>query len=347
MPKHIRRLIFLLVGFAIVAVAARNFLVDKSFYEYGHYRGNAVAEIARDKPKFQGTEFCKSCHAAQFAEWSNGVHDSANIGKVVKCEVCHGPGGGRDPERHFINSATGPVHPKNLKLVVPTDTRTLCTLCHEKMPGRPLQQAQIVIEDHAGTQQCTLCHNPHSPRTFIGALTAPAHPGNAAAGKSKTEACAGCHGSAGISAGLPGPTLAGQTEAYLVEALNAYKSGKRNNPLMKAMVANVSEGDIADVAAYYAGLKCEVSPNASDQAAAARKAGASVCTNCHGANGVNADHAAPNLVGQSKDYLANALKSYASGTRSHAVMSVLIKGTSEFRRGENRDVLRPLHLQVR
>jgi cytochrome c553 len=326
MPKHILRLILLLVGFAIVAVAARNLLVDKSFYEYGHYRGNAVAEIARDKPKFQGTQFCQSCHAAQFAQWSAGVHNNVKIGKIVKCEVCHGPGGGRDPEQHFVNAATGPIHPKNLKLTVPTDTRALCTLCHEKLPARPLQQAQIVVADHAGTQQCTLCHNPHSPRSFVGALVASAHPGNAEAGKSKSEACAGCHGAAGVSAGLPGPTLAGQKEAYLVEVLKAYKTGKRNNPMMTPMVASVSDGDIADVAAYYAGLKCAATWNAANQMAAARDAGAAICTNCHGANGIGVGHAGPNLVGQSKDYLASALKSYANGTRSHVVMSALAKG---------------------
>ena len=187
MPKHVLRLILLFVGVGIVAIAVRNFLVDKSYYEYGYYRGNAVAEIAHDKPKYQGAAYCQSCHAAQFAEWSNGVHHSVDIGKVVKCEVCHGPAGGRDPAKGYINATTGPIHPANLKLAVPTDTRALCTLCHEQMPGRPLQQAQIVIEDHAGTQQCTLCHNPHSPRTFYGALAAAAHPGDAAAGKSKTE----------------------------------------------------------------------------------------------------------------------------------------------------------------
>ena len=327
MPKHIRRLIFLIVGFAVIAVAARNFLVDRSFYEYGHYRGNAVAEIARDKPKFQGTQFCKSCHAAQFAVWSKGVHNNVNIGKVVKCEVCHGPGGGRDPEQQFINAPTGPVHPKDLKLTVPTDTRALCTLCHEKLAARPLLQAQIVIADHAGMLQCILCHNPHSPRTFVGAFAAPARPGNPSAGKGKIEACAGCHGNAGVSVGLPGPTLAGQSEAYLVEALKAYKTGKRTNPLMKAMVASVSDGDIVDVAAYYAGLKCDVARK-SDQAAV-RAAGVSVCTNCHGANGISAGQTAPNLVGQSKDYLVSAVKSYAGGARSHAVMSVLFTGMSD------------------
>ena len=329
MPKHIVRLLLLLVGLAVVAVTARNFLVDKSFYEYGHYRGAAVAEIAQDKPKYQGAAFCQSCHAAQFAEWSKGVHDRADIGKVVKCEVCHGPGGGRDPEHGCINAATGPIHPDNLKLTIPTDTRALCTLCHERMPGRPQQQMQIVIEDHAGTQQCTLCHRPHSPRTFVGSLAAPEHPGDAAAGKGKAEMCSGCHGAEGVSADLPGPTLAGQSEAYLAATLKGYKTGARSNPMMTGVAASVDDGDIEDIAAYFASLKCEGAANAADRVAAARKAGASVCTDCHGANGISRDRSAPNLVGQSKDYLGAALKAYASGTRSHVVMSALAKGMSD------------------
>ena len=329
MPKHVVRLILLLVGFGILALATRNFLVDKSFYEYGHYRGNAVAEIARDKPKFQGVAYCQSCHAAQFAEWSKGVHDSADIGKVVKCEICHGPGGGRDPERGYINAATGPTHPDNFKLAIPTDTRALCTLCHERMPGRPLQQAQIVIEDHAGTQQCTLCHNPHSPRTFVGSIAAPAHPGDAAAGKNKAEMCSGCHGAEGLGLDLPGPTLAGQSEAYLAAAIEAYKTGARSNPMMTPIAAGMDDADIRDIAAYFASLKCQGAANAPDRVALARKAGALVCANCHGANGIAPDRSAPNLVGQSKNYLAAALKAYAAGARSHAVMSALAKSLSE------------------
>lgn len=329
MPKHVVRLILLLVGFVAVAVTARNFLVDKSFYRYGHYRGDAVAEIARDKPKFQGAAYCQSCHAAQFAQWSKGVHDRADIGKVVQCEVCHGPGGGRDPQQGFVNAATGPIHPANLKLAVPTDTRALCTLCHERMPGRPARQAQIVIEDHAATQQCTLCHSPHSPRMVVGSLAAPEHPGDAAAGKGKADLCSGCHGAEGVSAGLPGPTLAGQNEAYLVAALEAYKTGARGNPMMTPIAADMDDGDIRDIAAYFASLKCEAAPNAADRISAAREAGASVCANCHGVNGIGPDLSAPNLAGQSQDYLDAALKAYAKGTRSHVVMSALAKGMSD------------------
>lgn len=329
MPKHIARLIVLFLGLATIAVGARFYLTDRSFYEYGHYRGNSVIEIARDKPKYQGTAYCASCHAAEFAVWSKGVHDSVDIGKAVKCEVCHGPGGGRDPQQGFINAATGPIHPDNLKLAIPTDTRALCTLCHEQITGRPLQQAQIVIADHAGTQQCTLCHNPHSPRSLIGSLAAPPRPGDAIAGRGKTATCAGCHGAAGVSASnLAGPTLAGQNQAYLVDALVAYKAGTRANPIMSAMVAPLGDGDIADIAAYYARQKCETAESAADRAAA-RVAGALMCTNCHGANGISGNRAWPNLAGQSKNYLADALKAYAGAKRTNVVMSSLAKSMSD------------------
>ena len=55
------------------------------------------------------------------------------------------------------------------------------------------------------------------------------------AGKAKAAACAGCHGAEGVSANLPGPTLAGQNAAYLVGALKAYGTGARNDPMMSAL----------------------------------------------------------------------------------------------------------------
>ena len=329
MPKHLVRLIILFVAFGALAITARNYFKDKSFYEFGHYRGDSVAEIARDKPKYKGTAYCQSCHAPQFAEWSTGVHNSADIGKIVTCEVCHGPAGGRDPEVGYIHAATGPDHPKDLKLVVPTDTRKLCTLCHEKLEARPAAQRQIVVDEHAGTQQCTLCHNSHSPKTLVASIAPVLHPGNAAAGKTKAATCAGCHGAAGISANLPGPTLAGQNQAYLVEKLGEYKGGKRNNPIMTPMAAMLSDGDIDNVGAYFAGLKCEVASDALGQASAAVKAKGAMCTNCHGANGVATSRSWPNLAGQSKEYLLNALKAYKGGGRTNVVMSALAKDMSD------------------
>ena len=75
--------------------------------------------------------------------------------------------------------------------------------------------------------------------------------GDAEVGKKKSTTCAACHGAAGVSASPDFPNLAGQYEDYLVKALTHYKNGKRKNPIMTAQVANLSQKDILDLAAYF------------------------------------------------------------------------------------------------
>jgi cytochrome c553 len=78
--------------------------------------------------------------------------------------------------------------------------------------------------------------------------------GDAAAGKAKASSCAGCHGANGE--GLkPNPALAGKKEDELVQAMKDYKSGKRTNGVMKAMMGSLGDQDMANLAAYYASLK--------------------------------------------------------------------------------------------
>ena len=80
--------------------------------------------------------------------------------------------------------------------------------------------------------------------------------GDAAAGKQKTTMCQGCHGIPGYKTAFPAvynvPKLGGQHSGYLVKALQAYKSGERSPPSMKAIAAGLSDKDMADLAAYYA-----------------------------------------------------------------------------------------------
>ena len=289
MPRHIVRLIVLMVAVGVVGYAAIKYFTVNSFYEYGHYRGDSVTEIASDKPKYKGTAYCESCHAERFAEWSKGVHNSIDRGKAVKCETCHGAAGGRDIGGMFAHLATGADHPNNLKLVVPAETTKLCTLCHERMPGRPAQQPQIVVADHAGAQQCTGCHNAHSPKIGSVAAGLAAPRGDATAGKIKAAACAGCHGPEGVSENLLGPGLAGQNEVYLIEAFKAYSTGARDNPMMSAAIKAVSTEDTADLAAYFAGLKCESTLTPESQAGPMGQATVSKCVACHGANGMSAN----------------------------------------------------------
>ena len=75
--------------------------------------------------------------------------------------------------------------------------------------------------------------------------------GNPEAGKSKAEPCKACHGEAGISVSPEFPKIAGQHSDYLSTALRHYKLGKRKNPIMAGQVANLSEMDMLDLAAYY------------------------------------------------------------------------------------------------
>lgn len=79
--------------------------------------------------------------------------------------------------------------------------------------------------------------------------------GDAAAGKAKAASCAGCHGANGISAVPTYPNLAGQKEAYLVKQMKAFKTGDRKDPTMNAMSKPLSDTDMANIAAFYAGMK--------------------------------------------------------------------------------------------
>ena len=64
--------------------------------------------------------------------------------------------------------------------------------------------------------------------------------------------CAACHGGAGVSQIPTYPTLAGQHASYLAHALREYRSGKRKNAIMAAQATNLSDDEIAELAAYYA-----------------------------------------------------------------------------------------------
>lgn len=89
------------------------------------------------------------------------------------------------------------------------------------------------------------------------AISGGALAGDAEAGKAKSTACAACHGAQGVSAIPMYPNLAGQKEQYLVDAIKAYKSGARENAMMKPMVASLSDADIENLAAYFSSQTCQ------------------------------------------------------------------------------------------
>ena len=87
----------------------------------------------------------------------------------------------------------------------------------------------------------------------VGSFNAAAK-GNAQSGKAKAEqVCAAGHGPNGNTpTGLDFPILAGQHVDYLKRALADYKSGKRNNPIMKGFASTLSSQEMDDLSAWFA-----------------------------------------------------------------------------------------------
>ena len=81
--------------------------------------------------------------------------------------------------------------------------------------------------------------------------------GDPARGKARAQMCEGCHGIADYRTAYPQvypvPKIGGQQEAYIVKSLQDYKTGVRKHPTMRGIAATLSDQDMTDLAAYYAG----------------------------------------------------------------------------------------------
>lgn len=156
--------------------------------------------------------------------------------------------------------------------------------------------------------------------------------GDASAGKGKAAVCAACHGMDGNSPSNMFPKLAGQGEAYLVKQLSEFKDGTRNNAIMAPMVAALSEQDMADLAAFYAGNTVTEGGTAEDLLEAGqavyrggnKETGLPACMACHGPTGAGMPAAKwPALSGQYAAYIEAQLNAFADGTRSNDTNSMM------------------------
>jgi cytochrome c553 len=147
---------------------------------------------------------------------------------------------------------------------------------------------------------------------------------NAPANEIAQNQCAACHGPDGNSVNPEWPNLAGQHPKYVVQQLQAYKSGGRANPNMSAMVTNLSEDDMVALGDYYATKAPHVGTIDADQIAAGEKLyrggdqdkGIPACMACHGPNGAGNPAANyPALRGQHAKYTTIQLTAYRSGER--------------------------------
>ena len=146
---HLFRLLAIFAVGALTFLVVRSFIVPRSFGEYGHYRGNAIAEIAARPLRFAGHQTCETCHVDILAIKKNGKHAGVN------CEACHGP-----LAKHAGDPSFDPGKPA---------TATLCVRCHSASAARPKGFPQVQAAEHSGGMACETCHNPHSPAISAGA----------------------------------------------------------------------------------------------------------------------------------------------------------------------------------
>ena len=148
--------------------------------------------------------------------------------------------------------------------------------------------------------------------------------GDAEAGQGKVAVCSACHGADGNSIMPNWPSLAGQGERYLLKQLIDIKEEVRVVPEMTAIVANMSEQDLADAAAFYSSQT--LTGGAADPELVARgeaiyrggdlATGLPACTGCHSPTGQGNDPAAyPQLAGQHATYTAKQLTDFREGNR--------------------------------
>ncbi len=143
----------------------------------------------------------------------------------------------------------------------------------------------------------------------------------------KAATCFGCHGDKGRSRDPQWPSLAAQQSVYIVNQLNAFKSGERVNPIMQAQASKLSIEDINNYGAYFA-VQQPAKAGGDPALAANGKGKATVCLGCHGASG-EGNGQFPRLAGQHPDYLSRQLTYFKNGSRKNGPMQAIAGNLSE------------------
>jgi len=143
--EHLVRLVVVmlvaLVGFLVLRAA----VVPKSFGEFGHFRGNALNEIAALPVRYAGHRACEECHVDVVDQKKSGRH--ANL----HCEICHG-----SQVKHAEDPTSGKPPRPNVTV--------LCARCHEANSAKATWLPQVATADHSGGVDCQTCRQPHHPK---------------------------------------------------------------------------------------------------------------------------------------------------------------------------------------
>jgi cytochrome c553 len=138
------------------------------------------------------------------------------------------------------------------------------------------------------------------------------------AGQRKAEVCTACHGPDGNSTNPAIPSLAGQPPLYTYYQLLQFREGQRLDPQMSPVAMSLSDADMQDLAAYYAGQTPATPRGTGDPVkleAGRRLVQTHHCDSCHAPGLVGQQHI-PRLAGQHYEYLLKQLRAYKAQTRA-------------------------------
>jgi cytochrome c553 len=142
---------------------------------------------------------------------------------------------------------------------------------------------------------------------------------DATAGKEKAAVCGACHGADGNSTIPQNPILAGQTARYIYLQLRDFKEGRRKNPLMSPMAANLSKKDMLDLGAYFSAQKHNGQNSRGDTSKIEHGkavADAALCTMCH-LGGFSGQNEIPKTGGQHYEYVLKQLQDFKAKRRTN------------------------------
>ncbi len=152
--------------------------------------------------------------------------------------------------------------------------------------------------------------------------------GDAARGADLSDTCKGCHFIPNYKNSYPVykvPKIGGQNAEFVVAALKAYANGERKHETMTSHAATLSDQDMLDVASYLSSLGAPRTEDASGPVSEK----IATCSACHGERGISAMGMYPNLAGQHRSYLVQALQAYRDGSRKNAIMSGFVGALSD------------------
>lgn len=149
-----------------------------------------------------------------------------------------------------------------------------------------------------------------------------------AAPPAEAATCAACHGANGMGNASAGfPALAGLPASYLAAQMTGFQKGTRTNPIMSAVVANLTITQVGSLAAYYAALPVPQPPEPTPLPGGSgavlaidgdwnhSTAGIPACDSCHGPYGLGVGSAVPRLAGQPSGYLVVQLEAWQKDSR--------------------------------